>query len=103
MQYKLKTMKATILLSYNYGFGKNWILLIKMKKDKTRRFWLGQDSKFCQRILGMYANDVIKAIGTRNIDEGTRGNRKLAKFIIEQLGLTEERIDKLEDWELACQ
>lgn len=97
-------MKAKIVFEYNYGFGKIWILIVEFAKSKKmRRFWLGQDVKFCNRVLGMEVSDVVKSIGTNNINEGTAGNRKLAKFIINTLELTEEAIDSLQDWELACQ
>ena len=96
-------MKAKIIFENNYGFGKVWILIVEFAKGKTRRFWLGQDSKFLSRALGTDASIVIETIGTRDIDEGTKGNKKLAKYIIERLELTEEKIDSLQDWELACQ
>jgi len=46
-------MKATIEVNRgSYGFGYEWTLLVSTK-TKEQRFYLGQDSKFCNRVLGM--------------------------------------------------
>ena len=95
-------MKAEIRISSSYGFDHNWTLKVSTPK-KTKEFYLGQDVKFCSRVLGMDTGDVIRAIGTRNINEGSRGNKKLAKFICEQLKLDGKKIDKIQPWELCCQ
>ena len=73
-------MKAQILISSSYGFDHNWTLVVSTPK-KTRSFYLGQDVKFCQRVLGMDTSYVVSQIGTREIAEGTKGNTKLANFI----------------------
>lgn len=95
-------MKAHIKISSSYGFDHNWNLIIETKKE-TKSFYLGQDVKFCTRVLEMEPSYVVNQIGTKVIDEGTKGNKKLAKFIISTLKLTEEKIGKLEAWELCCQ
>jgi hypothetical protein len=46
---------------------------------------------------------VVFQIGTNQINEGTKGNKKLAKFICQSLGLNGRNIDKIESWELCCQ
>jgi hypothetical protein len=95
-------MKAHILISSNYGFDHNWTLVISTTK-KTKSFYLGQDVKFCDRVLGMSASYVVSQIGTREIAKGTKGNTKLAKFICNELGLNGRNIDKIESWGLCCQ
>ena len=95
-------MKAQILISSSYGFDHNWTLVVSTK-TKTKSFYLGQDVKFCDRVLGMSPSYIISQIGTRNIGEGESGNTKLAKFICQTLGLNGRNIDKIEPWGLCCQ
>jgi len=95
-------MKAHILISSSYGFDHNWTLVVSTP-TKTRSFYLGQDVKFCQRVVGMDTPYVISQIGTREIAEGTKGNTKLAKFICQSLGLNGKNIDKIESWGLCSQ
>ena len=96
-------MKATIEVNRgSYGFGHDWCLVVSTK-TKEQRFYLGQDSKFCKRVLGMHPLEVVFRIGTREIDNGTRGNKVLAKFICDRLGLNGRNIDKLNAWELCAQ
>lgn len=95
-------MKAHILISSTYGFDHNWTLVVSTTK-KTKSFYLGQDVKFCDRVLGMSASYVVSQIGTREIAEGTKGNEKLANFICKSLGLNGRNIDKIESWGLCCQ
>ena len=99
---KTNIMKAEIKISTNYGFDHNWILVVSTAK-KSKSFYLGQDVKFCSRILGMEPSYIIEQIGTREIDENTIGNKKLAKFICEQLNLNGRNISKIEPWELCAQ
>ena len=95
-------MKAEIKISSNYGFDHNWTLVLSTPK-LTKSFYLGQDVKFCRRVLGMEPSYIVKQIGTGVIDEGTTGNRKLAKFICKQLNLTAKNIDEIESWGLCAQ
>jgi hypothetical protein len=96
-------MEASVIITPNsYGFGHNWSLSVKTPAvEKT--FYLGQDVKFCRRVLGMEPRDVVEAIGTGEISEGLLGNRKLADFICEQLELDEDRVNELEAWELSAE
>ena len=95
-------MKAQILISSSYGFDYNWTLVVSTA-TKTKSFYLGQDVKFCSRVLGMDSSYVVSQIGTREINEGTKGNVKLAKFICQSLGLNGKNIDKIESWGLCAQ
>ena len=95
-------MKAEIKISSSYGFDRNWTLVVSTAK-KTKSFFLGQDVKFCSRVLGMEPSYVVQQIGTREIDNGTPGNKKLAKFILKELGLNGRNIDKIEPWGLCAQ
>ena len=95
-------MQAEIKVTSAYGFDRNWTLVVSTAK-KEKSFYLGQDVKFCSRVLGMEPSYIIEQIGTREVDEGTIGNKKLAKFICEQLNLNGRNISKIEPWGLCAQ
>ena len=95
-------MKAEIKIGSNYGFDHNWTLILSTPK-KTKSFYLGQDVKFCQRVLGVDTSYVVKQIGTWEVGYGTPGNKKLAKFICNELGLNGRNIDKIEPWGLCAE
>jgi hypothetical protein len=96
-------MKARIEINRgSYGFGHTWTLVVEYK-DATKSFYLGQDVKFCGRVLELSPRDVVDAISTGEISEGEVGNVKLAKFIISELGLTKKKIMALQSWELCAE
>jgi hypothetical protein len=95
-------MKAEIKISSAYGFDRNWTLVVSTAK-KTKSFFLGQDVKFCSRVLGMEPKYVVRQIGTGEILEGTPGNKKLARFIVNELGLNGRLIDNFEPWAFCAQ
>lgn len=95
-------MEAEIKITSNYGFDHNWTLVVSTAK-KTKSFYLGQDVKFCSRVLGMEPSYIIEQIGTREIDHGTIGNQKLAKFICKHLNINGRTMFKYEPWELCAQ
>lgn len=96
-------MKSIIKITEGpYGFGRTWTLEVE-GKDWTKSFYLGQDAKVCHRLLNMSPNSVVYAIGTREIGEGTSGNRKLAKFIMSELGLTARKLKGMSMWELSAE
>jgi len=79
----------------SYGFGHDWTL-----EAYGRIYYLGQDVKFCTRVLGMSPRDVVSVIGSPSIDQKSVNN-KLARFICERLEIT--RSTKLNTWELCAQ
>lgn len=85
-----------IIISSNYGFERNWTLIVKNKS-----FYLGQDVKFCHRILCMSPKEVVRQIGSAHIQD-EKVNRKLARFIVKQLGGTKAIIN-LQPWELCAE
>lgn len=87
-----------IITQGDYGFGRNWTL-----EYNRKQFFLGQDVKFCQRVLGFSPASIVKRIGTAEIDNDTTGNKKLAKFIVSHLGLTKSNTKDLNTWELCAQ
>lgn len=89
-----------IIISSNYGFDHNWTLIIK-SKSRYKSFYLGQDVKFCHRVLGMSPRDIVQQIGSANIQD-EKVNRKLARFIVKQLGGTKAIIN-LQPWELCAE
>lgn len=95
-------MKAEIKITKQYGFAHYWELIVSTPK-KTKSFYLGQDVKFCERVLGMNTSYIIQQIGTNEVNSGTIGNKKLAKFICNELGLNGRNIDNIEPWGLCAQ
>ena len=92
-------MKAKIEISNgSYGFGKTWTLVVN-EKD---RFYLGQDVKFCNRVLCMDASYIVQQIGSSDVEKPSV-NKKLANFIINHLGLTANKLNKLQSWELSAE
>lgn len=94
-------MKTRIEITSHYGFDHNWTLICETSKV-TRSFYLGQDVKFCSRVLGLTPRDIVEAIGTREIDT-KQGNLKLAKFICKQIGLDGRSMHKLQNWVLCSE
>jgi hypothetical protein len=95
-------MTAEIKIGSSYGFDHNWTLVLTTPKVQ-KSFYLGQDVKFCTRVLGADPSYIVKKIGTGIIDEGTRGNKRLAKYICEQLKITGHSMKKLEAWSLCAE
>lgn len=92
-------MKAKIEISNgSYGFGKTWTLVI----NESKSFYLGQDVKFCSRVLGLSPSYIVESIGSGDIED-VSVNKKLANFIINQLGLTENNLKQLQSWELSAE
>ena len=79
-----------------YGFGRTWEL-----EAFGRRFYLGQDAKVCDRIIGLAPSDVIDLIRGNNISDD-KINNNLAVLIIDTIGLSYEAAQDLEAWALAC-
>lgn len=86
----------------NYGFGHDWNLIVTNDEGKRKNFYLGQDGKFCSRVLGMTPSYVVQQIGSNDLSN-VETLKKLGNFIIETLELTEEKVFNLESWELCCQ
>ena len=89
-----------IIISSNYGFDHNWTLIVKAK-NRYKSFYLGQDVKFCHRVLGLDPRYIVQQIGSANIQE-EKVNSKLARFIVKQLGGTKAIIN-LQSWELCAE
>lgn len=80
-----------------YGFGYDWTLNVNGKS-----FYLGQDVKFCQRVLGMSGRQVVDAIGDNDLSK-LETREALANFIMDCLELDEDALSDLQPWELCCQ
>jgi hypothetical protein len=98
LEHDLKERAAAeiILSAGPYGFGRTWQL-----KAFGKLFYLGQDAKVCDRIIGLAPSDVIDVIRGNNISDD-KINNNLAVLIIDTLGLTYESAQDLEAWALAC-
>jgi hypothetical protein len=87
----------TIQISTSYGFCHNWTL-----KAYGKSFYLGQDVKFCSRVLGCDPSYIVSQIGSNDLTKETT-KKKLAKFIIEALELDRSIIKNLDPWQLCAE
>ena len=87
----------TIEISTEYGFCHNWTL-----KAYGKSFYLGQDVKFCSRVLGCEPSYIVKQIGSNDLSKETT-KKKLAKFIVDSLNLNRSNVKNLEPWQLSAQ
>ena len=87
-------MKVTITRGA-YGFGHDWTLEVYGKQ-----YYLGQDVKFCSRVLGMEPRYIVEQIGSPEI-EVPAVNKRLAQFIVNELGIT--RKTSINAWDLCAQ
>lgn len=85
-----------IITSGAYGFGHEWTLVAY-----GHNFFLGQDVKFCHRVLGMEPREVVRQIGSPNIED-PRVNKYLAKLIVNRLGVTRSNVKKIDRWSLCA-
>jgi hypothetical protein len=76
--------------------------LIVETDNGVKNFYLGQDVKFCSRVLGLTPRDIVNEIGTGDF-RNEENLKLLGNFISEQLGLVDESVEQLESWELCCQ
>jgi len=98
----MKNVSVTFTEDYYGGFVvHNWTLNITTKKE-TKNFYLGQDVKFCSRVLGMNPSYIVEQIGGSDL-RIPKIQKALGKFIVEHLELTDKKIDNLQPWELCCQ
>ena len=87
----------TIQISTTYGFCHNWTL-----EAYGKSFYLGQDVKFCNRVLGCDPSYVVQQIGSNDLGkESTK--KKLAKFILDSLDLTRTDIKNMQPWSLCAE
>lgn len=87
-------MKVTITRGA-YGFGHEWTL-----EAYGKQYYLGQDVKFCSRVLGLAPSTVVTNIGSPEIYKPSV-NKKLAIFICKELGIT--RKTNINPWDLCAQ
>jgi hypothetical protein len=79
----------------------NWTL-VQTTKGQTRSWYLGQDGKFCKRILGLEPREVVQAIGDNDLGN-PKTRRRLAKFIMAELNLSSRELRNLQPWQLAAE
>jgi hypothetical protein len=87
----------TIEITKTYGFFYNWTL-----KAYGKSFYLGQDVKFCSRVLGCDPAYIVKQIGSNDMSKETT-KKKLAKFILDTLNITRADIKNIEPWGLCAE
>lgn len=84
-----------IIIRGAYGFGHDWTLEVYGKQ-----YYLGQDVKFCSRVLGMEPRYIVEQIGSPEI-EVPAVNKRLAQLIVNELGIT--RKTSINAWDLCAQ
>ena len=94
-------MKAQIKINSSYGFDHNWTLEVTTSQG-TKAFYLGQDIKFCKRVLGMEPSEIVQQIGSNDVTE-PKVNSRLVKFIIKSLGLNSKKLNELRSWDLLAE
>lgn len=90
-------MKPKIFVTTQYGFAHYWTLFAFGKS-----FYLGQDGKFCSRVLGMDSSEVAAEIGDNNLADPAT-NEALAEFICDRLNLTAETVREIEPWGICAE
>jgi hypothetical protein len=83
-------------ITNQYGFAHYWTLVYRNKS-----YYLGQDVKVCNRLLGMTPGYVAAEIGDNDLTN-EKTNKKLARFIVNTL--KEEysiNFKNLQPWDLA--
>lgn len=90
-------MKPIISIHSNYGFDHNWTL-----NAYGREFYLGQDIKFCSRVLGVQPRDIVAKIGSNDLREAST-REKLAKYIMRHLDINSKNIKSLQPWALCAE
>ena len=94
-------MESRIVVTRRGDFGHDWNLIVETN-DGVKNFYLGQDVKFCSRVLGLTPREIVHEIGTGDFTKD-ENLKLLGNFITEQLGLVEESVNELQSWELCCQ
>ena len=104
------TRERPIIEVRRVEYGHDWHLHVPANKTEPARvFWLGQDVKFCSRVLGWDAWDFISAVNDYLhrkeyplVIECARVQQAMAAVIIRCLGGL-RRVRKLEVWGLCAQ
>lgn len=96
-------MKASVIVTRG-EFCHNWILQVEFgyKKKTIKQFFLGQDVKFCTRVLGISPHELVRVIRGNQIED-PKVNKRLARYILGHIRLTTDELKKLESWELCSQ
>jgi hypothetical protein len=94
-------MNIELKVSSNYGFEHSWTLVVEARK-RSSSFYLGQDVKFCNRVLGMSPRQVINE--TKIKDLRTQENlNSLAKWIAKQIGVNGNNHSKFNAWDFCAE
>ena len=94
-------MKAQIKINSSYGFDHNWTLEVTTNEG-IKTFYLGQDVKFCSRVLNCEPSYIVKQIGSNDLSKETT-KKKLAKFIVNSLNLNRSNIKNINSWQLCAE
>jgi hypothetical protein len=66
-----------------------------------RKFYLGQDVKFCDRVLNIAPRDLVKQIGSNHIYR-KKINLRLARFICKELNINRSTVKQIHAWQIAA-
>jgi hypothetical protein len=89
--------KPIIEITSDYGFDHNWTL-----HAFGLEFYLGQDVKFCSRVLGTAPSEIVAHLGSNDFTHDS-SRRKLAKYIMDRLGIDCINIKSIKPWALCAQ
>lgn len=95
-------MKAQIEITKQYGFAHYWNLVLTKRNGEQKSFFLGQDVKFCDRVLGMSPSYIVEQIGSNEITE-PKINTRLANFILDTLNISKKDLFTMNGWELSAE
>jgi hypothetical protein len=79
-----------------------WNLEYTKQSGEVKKFYLGQDIKFCRRVLGLETKDIVRKIGNPDLRE-EETQIKLGAFIVDHLNLSEPLLDDMDIWELSAE
>lgn len=91
------TPQPIVKITTTYGFVRSWTL-----DAYGKQFYLGQDIKFCRRVLGAEPTQVAYELGTNDLTED-RTRRRLARYILHSLDLDKTKLRNLQPWELCAE
>ena len=98
-------MKLRIELSNGQLNSRNWTLVVTFRDGTVKRFLLGQDMKFVQRVLGYEFESFLMELDMIGKDDRIKWNdrisQKIGNFIKKDLELTEKFFRESPEWGLC--
>lgn len=83
-----------------YKFSNYWILEVKTENGTYKRFFIGEPQEFCYKALGVPPSYVVERVGVIDFKK-INDRRRLGRFIINKLKLTDNDIEQMNEWEFG--